>query len=86
MKYYNSNQSLSAKGVYIGYLAGYGTFQLENSEVIYFEQIDKKIERVHNLKRNHHKNKFFEIYYTEIFDDLDEEEFIIFRLDDLKLL
>ena len=67
MKYYNSNQSLSAK-------------------VIYFEQIDKKIERVHNLKRNHHKNKFFEIYYTEIFDDLDEEEFIIFRLDDLKLL
>ena len=42
MKYYNSNQSLSAKGVFIGYLAGYATFQLENSEVIYFEQIDKK--------------------------------------------
>ena len=32
------------------------------------------------------KNKAFEIYYTEIFDDLDDEDFIVFRLDDLKLL
>ncbi|MBT7623746.1 MAG: hypothetical protein HN595_04385 [Flavobacteriaceae bacterium] len=86
MKYFNSNQSLYSKGIFIGCIEGYATFQLENNEIIYFEQINKKIEHHYDLKSNRYKNKSFDIYYTEIFDDLDEEEFIIFRLDDLKLL
>ena len=86
MNYYNAKQSLSAKGVFIGYLEGYATFQLENDDIIDFEQVNVKILDDYNLKNNHYKNKFFEIYYTEIFDDSDEEDFIVFRLDDLKLL
>ena len=86
MNYYNAKQSLSSKGLFIGYLDGYATFQLENDDVIDFEQIDKKILAEYDLKNGDFKNKTFEIYYTEIFDDLDDEDFIVFRLDDLKLL
>ena len=86
MNYYSAMQSLSAKGMLIGYLDGYATFQLENDDIINFEQINKKILSAYDLKSNQYKNKIFEIYYTEIFDDLDDEDFIIFRLDDLKLL
>ena len=86
MNYYNAKQSFSAKGLFIGYLDGYATFQLENDDIIDFEQIDKRILAEYNLKNDDFINKSFEIYYTEIFDDLDDEDFIIFRLDDLKLL
>ena len=61
-------------------------FQLENEDMIHFEQIDKKILSVYDLKSNQFKNKTFEIYYTEIFDNFDDKDFIVFRLDDLKLL
>ncbi len=50
MTYYNSNQSLSAKGLFIGYLDGYATFHLENDDIIDFEQIDKKILKEYDLK------------------------------------
>ncbi|MDG1037849.1 MAG: hypothetical protein P8O89_02770 [Polaribacter sp.] len=86
MTYYSAKQSFSSKGIFIGYLDGYATFQLENDDIIDFEQIDKKILTEYNLKNEDFKNKHFEIYYTEIFDDLDDEDFIVFRLDDLKLL
>lgn len=86
MNYYNTNQSFSAKAIFIEYKNGYAIFQLENNEVIEFEQIDKKIIEVHDLKNQELKYKPFEIYYTEIFDDIDDEDFIIFRLDDLKQL
>ena len=59
MKYFNSNQSLYSKGIFIGCLEGYATFQLENNEIIYFEQINKKIEQHYDLKSNRYKNKFF---------------------------
>ena len=50
MKYFNSNQSLYSKGIFIGCIEGYATFQLENNEIIYFEQINKKIEHHYDLK------------------------------------
>ena len=86
MNYYNAKQSLSAKAMLVGYLDGYATFQLENKDLINFEQVDKKVLHVYDLKSNQYKNKFFEIYYTEFFDYLDDEDFIFFRLEDLKLL
>ena len=86
MNYYSARQSLSSKGLFIGYLDGYATFHLENDDIIDFEQIDKRILADYDLKNGDYKNKTFEIYYTEIFDDLDDEDFIIYRLDNLKLL
>ena len=52
MKYFNSNQSLYSKGIFIGCIEGYATFQLENNEIIYFEQINKKI--LENIIKNEH--------------------------------
>ena len=86
MNYYSAKQSFSSKGLFLEYLDGYVTFQLENDDIIDFEQIDKKILEEYNLKNEEFKNKYFEIYYTEIFEDLDDDDFIVFRLDDLKLL
>ena len=86
MNYYNAKQSLSAKGMFIGYLEGYATFHLENDEIIDFEQVNKRILNVYDLKNNEFKNKFFEIYYTEVYDDLSDDDFIFYKLEDLKLL
>ncbi len=86
MNYYNAKQTLSSKGLFIGYLDGYATFHLENDDIIDFEQINKRILTEYDLKNGNFKNKFFEIYYTEIFDDLDDDDFIVFSLDDLKLI
>ena len=56
MNYYNAKQSLSAKGLFIGYLDGYATFHLENDDIIDFEQIDKRILAEYNLKNDDFKN------------------------------
>jgi hypothetical protein len=86
MNYYNDKQSLSDKAIFIGYLEGYATFQLENDDIIDFDQINEKIFSAYDLKEPDFKNRSFEIYYTEIFDDSEDDNYIIYRLEDLKLL
>lgn len=86
MNYYNARQSFSSKGLFVGYLEGYVTFHLENDDIIDFEQIDNRILKDYDLKNGNYKNKTFEIYYTEIFGESADKDFIIYRLDDLKLL
>ncbi|CAM1346345.1 hypothetical protein [Tenacibaculum crassostreae] len=86
MAYYNSQQTVTLVGVYQGYTNGYYVFELENGDIIDFEQINKKNLEAFDLKSSAFKNKKFKITYKEIFDDVDDENLVIFKLDNLQLL
>lgn len=88
MSYYNTKQTITFKGVFVGYIEGGYVFHLENDDIIYFDQINLNILKEYNLKSGEYKNKNFEITYSENFDDLDkdEEDMVIFKLENLKLL
>lgn len=66
--------------------SGYFTFVFENDEKIIFEEIDKKVLRKYNLYSKELLHKKFYITYTEIIDDILDDEFIIYRLNDLELI
>lgn len=86
MAFYNSRQTVTLVGVYQGYTNGYYIFELENGDIIDFDQINKKNLEHLDLKSSSLKNKNFEITYKEIFDDLDDEDIVIFKLENLQLL
>ncbi|WP_442265817.1 hypothetical protein ACSIGC_16190 [Tenacibaculum sp. ZS6-P6] len=86
MNYYSTEQSMSAFGVYAGYKDGYYTFVLENNDIIDFDEINKMILVQFDLKSNEFKGKKFEIIYKEIIDDLDDEDFVVFKLQEIKLI
>ncbi|REH54667.1 hypothetical protein C7448_102190 [Tenacibaculum gallaicum] len=86
MAFYNSRQTVTLVGVYQGYTNGYYIFELENGDIIDFDQINKKNLEHLDLKSSSLKNKSFEITYKEIFDDLDDEDIVIFKLENLQLL
>ena len=86
MAYYNSQQTVTLVGVYQGYTNGYYVFELENGDIIDFEQINKKNLEAFDLKSSAFKNKKFKITYKEIFDDVDDEDLVLFKLDNLQFL
>lgn len=75
-----------AIGVYKKHLNGYYTFELENGDIIVFEQVEAKILKEFQLKSNKNIDMVFEIIYTEIYDDFESDDFLIFRLEDLNFL
>lgn len=86
MNYYNTNELITIEGNYVGYMQGGYVFHLENDDIIDFDQINVKILEEFDLKSNEFKNKIFTIVYSEIFDDLDNEDFVLFKLEKLKLV
>lgn len=86
MNYYSAEQLNIDKGIYKGFENGYFLFELDKEIIINFEEISKNILEEFDLKSKLYLNKKFEINYKEIFDDLDDEDFIIYRLESLKLL
>ena len=86
MNYYNAYQRNIETGMFLCFENGYYLFELENGVIINFEQINKNILKEFDLKSDKYKTKMFMVYYIEIFDDLDDEDFIIYKLDGLELL
>lgn len=86
MTYYNAEQSVTAIGTFVGYLEGGYVFHLENDDLIDFDRINKQVLDKFDLKSSEFKEQKFELYYSEIYDDLDDEDIVIFKLNDLKLL
>ena len=86
MTQYNSQPTVTLVGVYQGYTNGYYVFELENGDIIDFERVNKQNLGHLDLKSSTLKNKKFEITYKEIFDDLDDEDIVIFKLENLHLL
>jgi hypothetical protein len=83
---YSEKQTVLMTGDYIGYLQGGYVFHLENDAIIDFDQINFKILEEFGLKSNQFKNTTFEIVYSENFDDLDNKNAVLFKLEKLKLL
>ncbi len=86
MNYYSTEQSMNSIGVYSGYRDGYYTFILQNNEVVDFEEINKMLLVQFDLKSDELKGRKFEIIYKEIIDDLDDEDFVVLKLEELKLI
>lgn len=86
MTYYNAKQTMMYNGIFVGYINGGYMFHLENDDIIDFDQINTKILEEYNLKIDEYRNQHFEIVYSENFDDLDDEDVVIFKLEELKLL
>lgn len=86
MNYYSAKQSITIIGTFLGFINGTYTFHLENNDVIDFDEINTKIFEEFDLKSTSLKNKVFEITYSENFDDIDDEDIVVFKLELLKLL
>lgn len=86
MNYYSAAQKLTFTGVYVGYIEGGYVFHLENDDIIDFDQVSPKVLKEFDLKSSKFRNKSFEITYSENFDDLDDEDVVFFKLEQLKLL
>lgn len=66
---------------FIAYTNGYYTFVLENGDEIVFEEINKRILEDYRLKDKSLQHKKFKITYTEIIEDEDDEDLMIYRLE-----
>ncbi len=69
-------------GFFIDYESGYYTFRLDGNLDIVFEEINKEVLEHYNLKGSQFNGARFQITYDEIVDDED----VIFRLEKLKRL
>lgn len=83
---YSALNSLKEVGKYLKMSNGYYTFQLKNDEKIIFEEITKRALLKFNLDSNEFIGKNFEIIYSEILEDFEDEDFIIYRIEDLNLI
>ena len=86
MKYYSTEELIFEEGIFKNYENGYFSFQLNNGDLIEFEQINNNILNLYDLRSKVHIGKKFEIEYLEIIDDLDDEDFVILKLNKLKIL
>lgn len=73
---------IEAKFITFGF--GYFSFELQDGEVLVFEDVDQKVLDKYNLKSDEWNGLDFEITYCTIIEDLGNENFVSLRLDDLK--
>ena len=83
MRYFESREQVVVGGTFIIYAYGYYSFELDDGEVLAFDEIDKLVLEKYNLKSDLLNGHKFEIFYSIIIDDMDDEDFVILRLDDL---
>lgn len=85
MRYYQSTERVEVTGTFITYAYGYYSFELEDGEVLSFDEVKKTVVEKYDLKSDHFNGQKFKIYYSIIIDDMDDEDFVILRLDDLQI-
>lgn len=86
MGYYSSFQDATTQGVFLRHENGYYYFKNDVDDQIVFEEINRKVLEKYDLRSIEYKGKLFQLYYTEIMEDLDDEDFVVLRLDDLELM
>jgi len=84
--YYSNEEKIEAIGTFITFGFGYYSFVLESGDEIIFEEIKKGVLEKYNLKLSEFQGKKFNITYSVLTEDLDDEDFVVLRLDYLKLL
>ena len=83
MPYYQTTQKIVAKGVFITSAFGYFSFELDNKELLFFEEVNCEVLEKYDLRSEKFSNHLFKLFYTIIVDDLDNDDFVTLRLDDL---
>lgn len=86
MNYYNIEETRTEEGVFVKHHKGYFTFRFSFEEIIIFEEIKTSVMEVYNLKSEEYLGASFEVTYKEIINDLDDDDFLTFRIIDLKLI
>lgn len=72
--------------VFKSYKNGYYTFWFENGDELVFEEAHPRVLKQYDLKNDKTLiNKEFKISFVEVFED-DDEDFVIYRIESLKLL
>lgn len=83
---YQTNEQVKTMGSFVTFAFGYYSFELVDGEVIAFDEVNKRVLEKYDLKSNKFADQKFEIHYSIIIDDTDQEDFVILRLDDLHSL
>ena len=86
MNYYNTEEIRTEEGVFVKHYNGYFTFQLSFDELIVFEEVNTAVLEEFDLRSEAYIGSTFEVTYKEIINDLDDEDFLIFRIMKLKLI
>ena len=72
--------------VFIKYENGYYTFLFKNGDNMVFEEAHPRVLKYFDLKHDKSLlNQKFKLSFTEVFDD-DDEDFLIFRIENLQQL
>jgi hypothetical protein len=82
----NDANILKEVGKFYRFSNGYYTFLLKNEEELIFEEVSKRVQMKFDLTSKELVGKNFNIIYTEILDDLSDDDFIIYRIEDLELI
>ncbi len=73
-------------GIFKTYSKGHFSFTIEDGNEIIFEEINRSVLYEYDLKKDKSLiGKLFYISYKEVFD-LIEEDFVIYRIEQLKLI
>ena len=73
-------------GVYKKHHNSYYTFELTNGSTIIFENIDSKVLKEFQLRTDKYINMLFNIEFTEVYDDFESDEFMVYKLEKIALL
>ena len=73
-------------GIFKRHHNSYYTFKLTNGKTIVFERIDSKILKEFQLRTDKYIDMLFNIEFTEVYDDFESDEFMIYRLEKIDLL
>lgn len=84
--YYSSEEKIEITGTFITFGFGYYSFVLENGEEVMFEEIRKTVLEKYDLKSGKFQGAEFKIVYSVLTEDLDDEDFVVLRLDQLDIL
>ena len=83
MRYYSLKETRFEKASFEAFHDGYYTFILDTNETIVFEEVNGSILEKYNLKDVEFRDKKFDITFSENIEDLDDEDFVIYRLEKL---
>ncbi|WP_299115795.1 hypothetical protein [uncultured Winogradskyella sp.] len=86
MNYYSTEEIRTEEGIFVKHLDGFFTFRFSFDELIVFEEVNTAVLEEFNLRSEEYIGSTFEVTYKEFINDLDDEDFLTFRIMKLKLV
>lgn len=86
MIYHQTEERAFTVGKFVTFGYGYYSFELGNKELLVFEEIDKALLQKYDLRTGAYEGRYFEVAYSILTEDLDDEDFVVLRLNDLTMV